>query len=255
MDIAATPLELYIGLAYIFRVHGLTTQTSTGRCPYELARHGPAPSLFPQLVPSIKLQQRAEATAIRQNVARQHRRRQFEEGEEVVAYDAHTKRSHAGRIKEVLGNNTYLVDIAGSTKHMSGDVISKSRVSGIADPGTPHMPGDVRKEVSAPGIAGTGAHGSGTRQGANGGTPTPQDEELDQDVETASISSESSVDSMDSVYEGNEPVVFGNAPPQPNDVRIPRRRRREAELLGRPLQQAQRLRPLERRINRQQVGP
>ena len=52
MDVAATPVGLYIGLAYIGRIHGLTTQASTGRCPYEMVRHGSVPSLFPRLTSS-----------------------------------------------------------------------------------------------------------------------------------------------------------------------------------------------------------
>ena len=48
MDVAATPIKLYVGLKYIGRIHGLTPHASTGRCPYELISQGPLPSMFPQ---------------------------------------------------------------------------------------------------------------------------------------------------------------------------------------------------------------
>ena len=49
MDCPATPTQLYLGLRYIGRVHGLTPHKSTGRCPFELIKEGQLPSMFPHL--------------------------------------------------------------------------------------------------------------------------------------------------------------------------------------------------------------
>ncbi|CAL4151544.1 unnamed protein product [Meganyctiphanes norvegica] len=38
MNISAQPVELYVALAYIGRVHGLTPHSSTDRCPFELIK-------------------------------------------------------------------------------------------------------------------------------------------------------------------------------------------------------------------------
>ena len=40
-------LTLYVVLAYIGKVHGLTPHSSTDRCPFELIKKGNLPSLFP----------------------------------------------------------------------------------------------------------------------------------------------------------------------------------------------------------------
>ena len=62
MDCPATPVELYVGLKYICRIHGLTPHSSTGKCPYELVKEGPVPSMFPCLTASNS--QRRETTAV-----------------------------------------------------------------------------------------------------------------------------------------------------------------------------------------------
>ena len=150
------------------------------------------------------------------------RRNSFEEGEEVIFYNAHTKLSHAGKIVEVLGNNNYLADIDGLTKHVSGDVISKVGVPGIADTGTR---GDIA------------------------GINSTQEDILDQDREDiASVCTESSIGSDI----GNSQVVGGNVAMPPTLVaHHRRRRRREADSLGQPVANLPRLRPLEARVNKQ----
>ena len=215
----------------------MTTQASTGRCPYDLVKQGPAPSLFPQLVTSVKQQQQAEKTAVSHGVARQRKNRQFLEGEEVIIYDAHTKVSQKGKIVEVLGRNTYLADVNGLAKHVSGDVVSKVRPSVIADAEEPRASGGVIKRMGSPGTADTERPAT-SQEGLLG-----QDEE-----DTASLCSDSSVDSSDSVDE-DIPVILGNAAPPPV-ANVPRRRRREADFLAQPLQ-GPRLRPLVGRVHRQ----
>ena len=90
-----------MGLKYICRIHGLTPHSSTGRCPYELIKEGPLPSLFPKLITGAH--QISEATAVRHSVGRLRNRRTFAEGDEVVVYDNKMKLSTDGKIVEVMG--------------------------------------------------------------------------------------------------------------------------------------------------------
>ena len=53
MNISARPVELFLALAYIGKVHGLTPHSSTDRCPYELVKQGPLPSLFPTFTSDV----------------------------------------------------------------------------------------------------------------------------------------------------------------------------------------------------------
>ena len=129
MNCPATPVELYVGLKYICRIHGLTPHSSTGRCPYELVKEGPVPSMFPRLTQSNS--QRRETTAVRHSVARLRSKKTFAEGDEVIVYDNRSRLSATGKILEVLGNNTYLADCGKGSQHISGDLISK--VSEITD--------------------------------------------------------------------------------------------------------------------------
>ena len=84
MDCAATPIQLHVGLKYVCRVHGLTPHRSTGRCPYEMIKEGPLPSMFPMITSGSNT--KSEATAVRHSVARQRNRRTFGEGDAVVVY-------------------------------------------------------------------------------------------------------------------------------------------------------------------------
>ena len=126
MGSAATPIELFVNLKYICRVHGLTPHRSTGRCPYEMIREGEAPSLFPQLTGGAT--QRSERESVKICGPRLKKKVMFSEGEKVIVYDNRFHLSAAGEILEVLGNNNYLVDIDNKgVTHVSGDVISKRR--------------------------------------------------------------------------------------------------------------------------------
>ena len=106
MDCAATPIQLHVGLKYVCRIHGLTPHRSTGRCPYEMIKEGPLPSLFPMITSGSNT--RSESTAVRHSVARQRNRRIFIEGDTVVVYCNRFNTSSAGEVLEVLGNNNYM---------------------------------------------------------------------------------------------------------------------------------------------------
>ena len=123
MNTSARPIPLHVGLQFVCRVHGLTPHASTGRCPFELIKEGPAPSLFPQLTRST--QRSLELTAVQQSM-RPGKRSAFCEGERVVVYDYKSKLSTVGVVKQVLGSNTYYVDCGQGLHHVSGDALSKS---------------------------------------------------------------------------------------------------------------------------------
>ena len=123
MDCSAANIPLYVGLKYITRVHGLTPHGATGRCPYELSKEGLIISLFPRLTDDPG--RRREQNVVKHSSDKLTRRRVFTEGEKVVVYDIRSKLSTIGKICEVLGSNTYLVEYNGIIKHVSGDVMSK----------------------------------------------------------------------------------------------------------------------------------
>ena len=129
MNCSAAPVSLHVGLKTICRVHGLMPHRSTGRCPFELHKEGPGVSLFPRLTPS-RSSQRSEQTAVSHSVGRLRRKAVFAEGEQVIVYDLKSKLSSTGRVLEVLGNNTYLIDCGNGPQHISGDVVS--RVSDVS---------------------------------------------------------------------------------------------------------------------------
>ena len=124
MNISAKPVELYVALAYIGKVHGLTPHSSTDRCPYELIKKGNLPSLFPNLTSDVSKQ--AELTVTRHSAAKLRNRRNFEEGDHVVVYDNHKKLSYPAVVSEIFGTNNYLVLSDNGPKHVSGDVLSSS---------------------------------------------------------------------------------------------------------------------------------
>ena len=64
------------------------------------------------------------------SVNRLARKTTFAEEDEVIVYDLKSKLSSTGRIVEVLGNNTYLVDCGNGPQHVSGDVLS--RISNVS---------------------------------------------------------------------------------------------------------------------------
>ena len=132
MDISSKPVELYVALAYIGKVHGLTPHASTDRCPFELVKQGNLPSLFPTLTSDV--QKQAELTTVRHSAAKLRNRRNFDEGDKVVVYDNHKKLSYPAVVSEILGTNNYLVNSDNGPKHVSGDVLSRVSETATADP-------------------------------------------------------------------------------------------------------------------------
>ena len=131
MNISARPVELFLALAYIGKVHGLTPHSSMDRCPYELVKQGPLPSLFPTLTSDVTKQ--SELTTVRHSVAKLRKRKSFGEGDKVIVYDNHRKLSYPAVVKEILGTNNYFVDSDNGPKHVSGDVMSRMSSSTTAD--------------------------------------------------------------------------------------------------------------------------
>ena len=207
MNVSARPIQLHTALKYIERVNGLTPHTSTGRCPYELVKQGPVPSLFPKLTGSSRQQARSEKTAVQHSSGRLHRRRTFEENEEVIVYDVKSKLSSKGRICEVLGNNTYLADVGDGPRHVSGDCISKISASAGRNIGG----AQVEEDLETIGVS-------------------------DDEADSVSIVSESSIGS----------AIFDNVAPQANNQRVRRAKRTQVELLGSPVANLPRLRPRNR---------
>ena len=132
MNVSSKPIDLYVSLAYICFVHGLTPHSSTDRCPFELIKLGNLPSLFPSLVSDIT--QKSELTVTRHCANKLKKRKSFEEGDLVVVYDNFTKVSYDAVVSAVLGTNNYLVMSDNGAKHVSGDVMSSRAESRAAQP-------------------------------------------------------------------------------------------------------------------------
>ena len=77
MNCSAAPVQLFVGLKYICRIHGVTPHSSTGRCPYELVKEGPLPSMFPRLTAGSSQSTRSETTVIRHSVAKLRNKKTF----------------------------------------------------------------------------------------------------------------------------------------------------------------------------------
>ena len=122
MDVSAKSIDLYVSLAYITKVHGLTPHTSTDRCPFELIKMGGLPSLFPGLTSDTT--QKSELTVTRHCAGKLKKRKSFNEGDPVTVYDNFNKVSYDAVVSEVLGTNNYIVISDNGGKHVSGDNMS-----------------------------------------------------------------------------------------------------------------------------------
>ena len=101
----------------------MTPHRFTGRCPFEMIKEGPLPSMFPLITSGSN--NKSEAKAVRHSIARWRNRRTFEEGDAVVVYCNRFKMSSAGKVTGLLGNNNYLADCGKGPQHVSGDCLSK----------------------------------------------------------------------------------------------------------------------------------
>ena len=77
MNVSARPVDLFLALAYIGKVHGLTPHSSTDRCPYELIKQGPVPSLFHKLTSGVT--KMSELTTVRNSLSKMRKRKNFDE--------------------------------------------------------------------------------------------------------------------------------------------------------------------------------
>ena len=123
MNASNEPWKLYMALNLIIKVHGLTPHSATDRCPYELIKSAPLPSLFPKLTSDVS--KNLELTATKNCAAKLRNRREFNEGDNVVVYDNHRKISYPAVVSEILGTNNYLVNSDNGSKHVSGDMMSR----------------------------------------------------------------------------------------------------------------------------------
>ena len=131
MNVSARPVDLFLALAYIGKVHGLTPHSSTDRCPFELIKQGPVPSLFPKLTSGVS--KMSELTTVRDSISKMRKRKNFDEGEKVIVYDVHKKLSYPAVVTQVLGTNNYLVESGNGPKHISGDVMSRRTAAAAVD--------------------------------------------------------------------------------------------------------------------------
>ena len=124
MNVQPKAIDLYVALAAICKVHGLTPHSSTDRCPFELIKLGNLPPLFPSLVQDIN--KTSELTVTRHCTDKLRRRKSFNEGDLVTVYDNFTKLTYEAVVSEILGTNNYLVLSDNGYKHVSGDVMSRA---------------------------------------------------------------------------------------------------------------------------------
>ena len=143
MNVSSKPIELYVALAQICKVHGLTPHSSTDRCPFELIKLGNLPSLFPSLTSDTT--QKSELTVTRHCANRLKKRKLFNEGDLVVVYDNFTKTNYDAVVSEIVGTNNYIVKSDNGDKHVSGDVMSPRPASSVTLP--PPPPADATATV------------------------------------------------------------------------------------------------------------
>ena len=122
MNVQPKAIDLYVALAAIGKVHGLTPHSSTDRCPFELIKLGNLPPLFPSLVHDIN--KTSELTVTRHCADKLRKRKSFSEGDLVIVYDNFTKLSYEAVVSEISGTNNYVVLSDNGFKHVSGDVMS-----------------------------------------------------------------------------------------------------------------------------------
>ena len=135
MNVSNKAIDLYVALAQICRVHGLTPHSSTDRCPFELIKLGSLPSLFPKLTAGVT--EKSELTVTRHCASKLKKRKSFSEGDLVVVYDNFTKLNYDAEISEVVGTNNYIVKCENGYKHVSGDNLSVRSESPVTPAPTP----------------------------------------------------------------------------------------------------------------------
>ena len=149
----------------------------------------------------------------RHSVDKLRNRRIFAEEEKVVVYDNRSRLSTAGKVLEVLGNNTYLVECGKGPQHISGDLMSR-------------VPGSADRDIGG---------GNIVQQEIGDDNVAVNEEPLSQEDDEMSIASDSSIGSdLVGTYNDN------------NIVHNRRRRRTRLDQLGPVEANLQRLRPRNR---------
>ena len=124
MEAPVQPLHLKAYIADVLRVYRGTVHSSTCETPYDLMKTAVSPSLFPQL----QVKHRDIVGPDRK------RAKSFEVGNHVLVYDKLTKTNSLGIIKEIKSKNSYIVDINGVLKHVSGDDMSHTVITDDSEP-------------------------------------------------------------------------------------------------------------------------
>ena len=119
MDAPGNPLDLHIMVQNVLRYYRATPHSSTDQTPYELISNAPTPVMFPQLISTQKSLQETHRHSIPKN--KFGSARNFNVGDIVLVYDPVLKLNEHGLINELKSNNSYIVDMDGVTKHISGD--------------------------------------------------------------------------------------------------------------------------------------
>ena len=114
MDAPAQPLQLKAHIADVLRVYRGTVHSATDETPYELMKKAVPPSLFPQL--QIKHKDIV--------IPDRKRAKVFKNGDRVLVFDKITKLNNFGIVSDIKSKNSYIVNINGIPKHISGDNMS-----------------------------------------------------------------------------------------------------------------------------------
>ena len=114
MEAPIVPLSLQAYITEILRVYRGTVHSTTASTPFELMKHSKVPSLFPHLI----LKHKNNITPVR------NRAKVFHIGDKVLVYDKLSKTNHIGIVTQVQSRNSYIVQMNGAQKHISGDNMS-----------------------------------------------------------------------------------------------------------------------------------
>ena len=122
-DAPIQPSSLRACIAGILRVYRNTVHSTTGETPYDLMKTAVTPSLFPQLVIKNK-----------DTICPDRKRaKNFLKGDRVLVYDKVTKLNSIGVVVENKSKNSYLVNVNGIIKHISGDNMSHTTIDIVDD--------------------------------------------------------------------------------------------------------------------------
>ena len=118
MDAPIAPLSLQFYISDILRMYRGTVHSTTGSTPFELMKHSNVPSLFPNLM----LKHKNNVMPAR------NRAKVFQVGDKVLVFDKMSKTNSKGIVTQVQSRNTYIVQINGVPKHISGDNMTISDI-------------------------------------------------------------------------------------------------------------------------------